>query len=63
MVDFEKISLDDVRNMGDKEFRQFVFLCLKDTNCQLRALTKELKWNRWLMIMVILTLLAGLLRS
>ena len=62
-MDLEKISLDDVRKMEDGEFRQFVYLNFKSLNDQYCRLYKELKWNRWLVVSLILIILSTLLKG
>jgi len=62
-MDLEKISLDDVRKMEDGEFRQFVYLNFKSLNDQYCRLYKELKWNRWLVVSLILIILGTLLKG
>ena len=62
-MDLEKISLDDIRKMEDGEFRQFVYLNFKSLNEQYCRLYKELKWNRWLVVSLILLILGTLLKG
>ena len=62
-MDLEKISLDDVKKMEDGEFRQFVYLNFKSLNEQYCRLYKELKWNRWLVVSLILLILGTLLKG